>query len=182
MRGGYALRNDRKMSDQQGDQNENGHAADRGSKINTALRAFVNAFDRAYQTASNAQNQTSPNKINWNAVTAVAAVIYTFFTAGLLAAGIWSAIQSTNAVNVAVDTEKRQLRAYAYPVPLAVEDLNEGAKPSAGIDVTSLGSTPAYDVRGVVVTGGFVHPLPAGQELKEDYDATRQNKTLVVPQ
>ena len=116
--------------------------------------------------------------------TAVAATIYTVVTAALLAAGIWSAVQASNAViqaanavaeakrsadaaqaqvAVSTDTEHRQLRAYVGLSPGDVENVGDEKTQKFTFQRKNFGVTPAYDVSLVDLTFGvitFGQPIP----------------------
>jgi hypothetical protein len=80
---------------------------------------------RTFQTENEQTKERDKSNGKWNRRTAIAAIVYTLFTFALLIAGIWSAIQATNAVDkasqavavaqaqasIAKDTEQRQLMA-----------------------------------------------------------------------
>src|SRR6516225_40664 len=137
----------------------------------------IDALERSYDTSENNRQKHDRESLKWTRRTAKAAIAYTVVTALLLAAGIYSTIQAWRAVDaanrsaeaakdsvtaanraadaaaaqtrIAEDTEKHQLRAYAYakPPPQGVQNVVAGGKVLAVIAVRNSGQTPAYHLR-----------------------------------
>jgi len=85
-------------------------------------------------------------------------------------------------IEIAKDTEERSLRAYAFASPTNVQGFTKGSAVTAGISITTMGQTPAYNVRGIVSTGGMAYPLRDDQDLDVAQTADQiQNRSIVVP-
>jgi len=157
----------------------------------------IDALKRSYDTSENNRQKHDRESLKWTRRTAKAAIAYTVVTALLLAAGIYSTIQAWRAVDaanrsaeaakdsvtaanraadaaaaqtrIAEDTEKHQLRAYAYakPPPQGVQNVVAGGKVLAVIAVRNSGQTPAYHLRMRGNTGVGVWPIPSLQTWRE---------------
>jgi hypothetical protein len=77
------------------------------------------------------------------------------------------------------DTEKRGLRAYAFPSPTGIKDFSSGNHACGGVHVRTMGQTPAYKVRGEVGIGGKPYPLPADENLRIDRTDQIQNSAFI---
>jgi hypothetical protein len=99
------------------------------------------------------------NKKHWlEYATAICA-----FVAALAAIG--AAIFSGWQVFVASDTEKRQTRAYAFPTPIPITHFSANDKPVGGVNIKTMGQTPAYNVRAEGFLRGMAYPLRADESL-----------------
>jgi hypothetical protein len=153
------------MTDQQRRQGKGG-GGEPSSSENKNVAFAINSLHRTYQAASDKATEREARQFKWSRRTAAAAIIYTVITAAILAAGIWSAIQATNAVGEATqavgeakrsadaaqaqvatarDTEQRQLMAY---VGVAQHGIENFGKPNQVIKVSrkNYGVTPAIDL------------------------------------
>jgi hypothetical protein len=122
--------------------------------------------------------------------------ILTFGTA-ILAVGIayWAYQASTQAVveakrqadaagtqiDIAKSAERRQIRAYAFPTPIGISDFELGKSPAGGVNVKTMGQTPAYKVRGQVGVGGLTYPLREEETLEIKKPDQVQNSTFITP-
>jgi len=67
-------------------------------------------------------------------------------------------------VGISSDSERRQVRAYAFPTPLPVLNFTKDQSLLAGVLIKSMGQTPAYKVRGNFTVRGMPYPL------RDDFD------------
>jgi len=79
------------------------------------------------------------------------------------------------------DTEKRQVRAYAFPTPTGIKDFELGKAPIGGIKVGTMGQTPAYKVRGEISVGGLPYPLRDDADLSFQKTGQIQNSAFISP-
>jgi hypothetical protein len=80
------------------------------------------------------------------------------------------------------DTEKRQVRAYAFATPTGVKDFEIGKAPTGGVGVRTMGQTPAYKIRGRINVGGLPYPLPADADLSLEKKTNQvQNSAFISP-
>jgi hypothetical protein len=89
------------MANQQGRQGKGGGGGDPGPAKDKDVAVSINSLHRTYQAASEKADQYNTRQFIWTRRAAIAAIVYTVVTAALLATGVWSAIQATNAVNQA---------------------------------------------------------------------------------
>jgi hypothetical protein len=83
---------------------------------------------------------------------------------------------------VARNTEKPQVRAYAFPVPIAITDYDIGKSPIGGVVIRTTGQTPAYKVRGKVSVGRPRYPLQPDENLDAAKNPDQiQDSALISP-
>jgi hypothetical protein len=154
------------VNNQQRGQSKGSGGGESGPREDKNVAFAINALHSTYKSSSDKTDQRENKQFLWTRRTAVAAIVYTLVTAALLAAGIWSAVQATNAVTQAAnavavakrsadvaqdqvaaakDTEQRQLRAYVGIIPGDVENFGEDTFEIKLIR-KNYGQTPAYDV------------------------------------
>jgi hypothetical protein len=63
-------------------------------------------------------------------------------------------------LGTARDTASRQLRAYVSVAPSRLTDFRDGTAPQGGAHVTTMGQTPAYDVRSRTYLAALSYPKP----------------------
>jgi len=79
------------------------------------------------------------------------------------------------------DAEIRQIRAYAFPTPLGIKDFESGKAPTGGINVRTMGQTPAYKIRGEVGIGGRAYPLRPDEDFTIKTTGKIQNSAFITP-
>jgi hypothetical protein len=151
----------------------------------------IQALNSTYKTSKDEDGKRDNTHLKYALWTAAAATIYTVITAALLAAGIWSAVQASNAVTqaaravgeakraadaaqaqvgVSTDTEHRQLRAYVGPSPGDIENVGDETNQRFTFQRKNFGVTPAYDVSLVELTFGIIvsgQPIPVLTQFNE---------------
>ena len=81
----------------------------------------------------------------------------------------------------AADTEKRQVRAYAFPTPTGIKNFEVGKAPTSGISVRTMGQTPAYKIRGQIGIAGRPYPLDYERLPPTTNPNQAQNSTFISP-
>ncbi|HEY7579398.1 MAG TPA: hypothetical protein VH855_17530 [Acetobacteraceae bacterium] len=83
---------------------------------------------------------------------------------------------------IAQDTEKRQVRAYAYATPAGLKDFEVGKAPVGAVAIRIMGQTPAYNVRGKISVAPLPYPpsdsVDAGMKTVRAHDQVL-NSTLL---
>ncbi len=194
------------MTDPQGGQNGSREAGDPCTGESESFSVAINAFHGTYKTVSDESSKHAKKSLKWTAATGVAAWFYTILTAALLSAGIYSAIESTEAVHqasraadeakrgadaassqsaTAQDTEKRQLRAYVGLIPPPDNQVSNNFTPPATplirLTPKNFGVTPAYEA--IHKTGMQVgyYPLAKNFEYPIQELATPPNPITIYP-
>lgn len=82
---------------------------------------------------------------------------------------------------VSRDTEIRQVRAYAFPTPIGIKDFGFEKALTGGINVRTMGQTPAYKIRGEVSIGGRAYPLRPDEDFTIQITDKIQNSAFISP-
>lgn len=124
--------------------------------------AAINETFIAFAEEHNKNKEQHPRRDYWKFVIEIVAVvgvgIYTVITGGLLIASLVQIGKSSDQIDIARDTEQRQLRAYVGVIPGDVESFGVAGEQKFKILRKNYGTTPAYDVGFSVVGEGVFDP------------------------
>jgi hypothetical protein len=173
--GGDVPREKRKMAaNNPGSPEENGKSGDQPAAKNHGIPAAINALEAKYEPAQKQQPEHDSGVFLWTRRATMGVFIYTALTFIIAGASIWQGW-------VARDTEKRQIRAYAFPTPIGINNFSVDSSPTGGVNVRTMGQTPAYKVRGQVGIKPMPYPLSNETDLWISNTKQIQNSTFISP-
>jgi len=162
------------------DDDHTGSSGDKPAAEKHDIALAIYALNKKYKAAQKDRAKHEQNVLFWTKAAGIGVGIYAMLTAFIVAASVYSAMQAKSSADaaqasatIAIDTEKRQLRAYAYvkPPPAGVVDVGADTVPHAKVAIRNSGQTPAYDlkIRGNLGIGHY--PTLPNQTFREGHMA-----------